>query len=225
MKYSAILLLFLSCSLFAQAVKQEDTRFVISYVEHKGIIHYYVPLLDQAYRKIGIEPKFELINDKRALKLLDQGLIDADTAKSLEFVDAYKNIIVVPTPISQIDVVLLCQPKLQCDLSVLKNANRSLGLIAAKEFYKELLSGSTISLVEFSSFETLLKIFSQDKVDYAIVVFDDYTKDALSNYPNHFFIQQKIGYHLLHKKHRAIVKQLDEAIKSVRAQGGFVKSN
>ncbi|NOU49097.1 hypothetical protein HG263_00840 [Pseudoalteromonas sp. JBTF-M23] len=225
MKHSVIVLLFLSCNLFANVVKQENTPFVISYVEHKGIIHYYVPLLAKAYRKIGIEPTFELINDKRALKLLDQGVIDADTAKSLEFIDSYKNIIVVPTPISQIDVVLLCQPKLQCDLSVFKNSNRSLGLIAAKEFYTELLSDSTISLIEFSSFETLLKIFSQDKVDYAIVVFDDYTKDVLANYPNHFFIQQKIGYHLLHKKHRAIVEQLDEAIKSVRAQGGFIKSN
>ncbi|MCF6433926.1 hypothetical protein [Pseudoalteromonas sp. MMG022] len=222
MKYGLLFILLFACHYSFSEEASVGQTFVISYVEHEGIIKYYVPLLASAYKKIGIEPKFELINDKRALKLLDQGAIDADTAKSLEFVDHYQNIIVVPTPISQIDVVLLCQSKLPCDLSVLKDANRSLGIIAADEFYAQLLEGSEISILELTSFETLLKIFDQNKIDYAIVVFDDYTKNTMLKYNNRFLIQQKIGYHLLSKKHQGLVEKLDKAIIQTRAEGGFL---
>ncbi|CAM4005974.1 hypothetical protein [Pseudoalteromonas byunsanensis] len=222
MKYGLLLILLFASNYSFSEQMLERKEFVISYVEHEGIIKYYVPLLNRAYQKIGIKPKFELINDKRALKLLDSGVIDADTAKSLEFIDDYKNIIVVPTPISQIDVVLLCQKALPCDLSVLKNANRSLGIIAADEFYAPLLADSEINIVELTSFETLLKIFDQNKVDYAIAVFDDYTKSTQIKYHNRFLIQKKIGYHLLSKKHQDLVQKLDQAIIQARAQGDFL---
>ncbi|WP_105168235.1 hypothetical protein [Pseudoalteromonas sp. T1lg23B] len=222
MKYGLLLMLLFASNATCLEEVPTPQPFVISYVEHKGIIKYYVPLLNSAYQKLGIEPKFELINDKRALKLLNEGMIDADTAKSLEFINHYQNIVVVPTPISQIDVVLLCQKTLLCDLSVLKNANRSLGIIAADEFYAQLLAGSEINIIELTSFETLLKIFDQNKVDYAIAVFDDYTKSTKFKYHNRFLIQQKIGYHLLNKKHQDLVEKLDQAIIKTRAEGDFV---
>jgi len=202
---------------------EANNNYVISYVEHESIIKYYVPLLKKAYRSIGIVPEFVLINDKRALKLLNNGHIDADTAKTTEILGDYPNIIKVPTPISKIRVVLVCQENLTCDLSALANSRKILGVIGAKEFYSNLLKDSKIKVVELNSFNVILKMFQQNKVDYIFMVFDDYSKPTEVNFTNRFLIEEKIGYHLLHKKHQALIPELDKAIQATVAKGGFIK--
>ncbi|GAA6205762.1 MULTISPECIES: hypothetical protein [Thalassotalea] len=209
-------LYFVLCifSLFKQAFAEEiKAPFIISYVEHDSIINFYVPLLDRAYRSIGITPEFIQINDKRALKLLNQGEIDADTAKSGEVFTLYPNIIKVPTPISKIQVMLICQLQLNCDLSVLKSANKMLGLIAGDEFYSNLLGNSKIRITEVSSFKILLAMFKQKRVDYIFMVFDEKDIEAKNSFKNKFLIEEKIGFHILHKKHRKLLPRLDKAIK------------
>lgn len=201
----------LSCSLIAQEYKN-SSEFVISYVEHESIIKYYVPILEAAYRSIGIEPKFVLINDKRALMLLNKGIIDADTAKTTEILADYPNIIKVPTPISKIALMLICQKELLCDLSVLNDSQRILGVIGAKEFYRDLLRDSAINIFEVNSFQVLLKLLKQKKVDYIFMIFDDHNKATSLTFDNKYLIEEKIGYHLVGKKHRALVPKLDKAI-------------
>ncbi len=199
----------------------QSDEFIVSYVEHEGIIHYYMPLLKKAYQRIGIDVKFVLINDQRALKLLNSGQIDADTAKSLETVHTYESIVYIPKPISKIEVFFLCQQTIQCDKSVLKDKKKILGVIGANEFYRELLSDSTIKQVELTSFETLFKMFDQKKVDVAIVVLDAYSLPKLAKYPNHYKIEEKLGYHLLNKKHAHIMDKLQVAIDEILVEGYF----
>ncbi len=199
----------------------QPKEYLITYVEHEGIIHYYVPLLKKAYEKIGIPTKFVLVNDQRALRLLDQGLTDADTAKSLETITHYPNITYLPTPISKIEVFFICQQHVTCNKSVLSDPNRSLAVIGAKEFYAELLAGSRIKQVELTSFDILYKMFDQQKVDVAIVVLGDYGKPRLNKYPNHYKITEKQGYHLLNQSHKDLIPQLEAAIKEVLAEGDF----
>lgn len=189
-------------------------KFTISYVEHASIINYYVPLLDAAYRSIGIEPEFVQINDKRALKLLNQGKIDADTAKSGEVFVLYPNIIKVPTPISKIQVMLICQLEMPCDLSVLQSPNKMLGLIAGDEFYSNLLAYSKISLTEVTSFKILIEMFKQKRVDYIFMVFDERDVKAKSAFDNKYLIEEKIGFHIMNKKHRDLIPKLDKAIQA-----------
>lgn len=226
LKYQRQLWLFLLLTITGiSQTKADENEFVISYVEHEGIIKYYVPLLKHAYKKIGIEPTFSLINDQRALRLLDNGIIDADTAKSLETIDNYESIVYLPTPISRIEVFFICQQAVPCDRSILKNADLSLAVIGANEFYAELLQDSKINLIELTSFQVLFKVFEQKKVDAAIVVFDAYTKTKLKKYRNHYKVQEKLGYHLINKKHQAIVKPLERAISEVLAENNFVVPN
>lgn len=190
-------------------------KFIISYVEHESIINYYVPLLDSAYRSIGIIPEFVKINDKRALKLLDQGKIDADTAKSDEMFDVYQNIIKVPTPISKIEVMLICQEQLLCDLTALNYSNKMLGLIGEDEFYSNLLVDKKIRITEVISFKVLVEMFKQKRVDYIFMVFDQKNNKAKSSYSNKYLIEEKIGYHILNKKHRNLLPELDIAIQKL----------
>jgi len=217
-----LIIYLLLANTFIAKVLAEDERFIISYVEHESIIKYYLPLLDTAYRSIGIKPEFVLINDKRALKLLNTGQIDADTAKTSETLGDYPNIITIPTAISKIEVTLLCQKHLVCDLSVLQDNNKSLGVIGAKDFYAKLLEESQIKIAEFTSFEILLKVFQQKKVDYIFSVFDEYSKMTQIRYPNRFIIEEKIGFHLLNEKHKNLIPQLEQAIKDTIAKGDFI---
>jgi hypothetical protein len=204
--------------------QDKNEPYIISYVEHDGIINYYVPLLKKAYKKLGITPEFSQINDQRALRLLNDGVIDADTAKSLESIDIYDAITYLPTPISRIEVFLICQKNEVCDLSLLANPEKSMALIGANEFYSELLTDSEIKQVELVSFDTLFKIFDQGKVDAAIIVLDAYTKPKLLKYTNHFLIQEKLGFHLINQKHKALILPLEKAITEVLEEGNFAIS-
>lgn len=180
-----------------------------------------MPLLKKAYQNIGINPTFVLVNDQRALKLLNSGQIDADTAKSLETIPTYNNIVYLPTPVSKIEVFFICQQAIKCDKSVLNDSNKILGVIGANEFYRELLSSSSIKKVELTSFETLFKMFDQRKVDVAIIVLDAYTLPKLEKYPNRSKIEEKLGYHLLNRKHKNIIPKLEQAISELLADDNF----
>lgn len=217
------LLIFLSLLFSSSSVSNTDGKFIISYVEHESIIKYYVPLLDMAYRSIGITPEFVMINDKRALKLLNSGDIDADTAKSDEMLSTYPKILKIPTPISKIQVYLVCQEKLLCNLSVLNDPSYILGAIGAKEFYSNLLKGTQINIVEVNSFNVLLQLFEQKKVDFVFMVFDDYSEKTKQNYENKYLIEEKIGYHLIQEKHQDLIPELELAIKMTLEKGEFTK--
>lgn len=180
-----------------------------------------MPLLKKAYQNIGINPTFVLVNDQRALKLLNSGQIDADTAKSLETIPTYNNIVYLPTPISKIEVFFICQQAIKCDKSVLNDKKLILGVIGANEFYRELLVASSIKKVGLTSFETLFKMFDQRKVDVAIIVLDAYTLPKLEKYPNHSKIEEKLGYHLLNRKHKNIIPKLEQAISELLAEDNF----
>ena len=214
---------FLCFFLFAPTVRTADLNkeFIISYVEHESIINYYVPLLDAAYKAIGITPVFVLINDKRALMLLNKGEIDADTAKTTEMLGAYPDIIRIPTPISKIEVFLVCQLHKKCDLSVLKDSRNILGVIGAMEFYSNLLTDANIKIVELSSFAVLLEMFKQKKLDYVLMVFDDHSRATKDTFDNKYLIEEKIGYHLINKRHEDLVPALEKSIASVIKKGLF----
>jgi hypothetical protein len=197
-KVASFLICLLSFSLIVKS-DENSSEFIISYVEHESIIEYYVPILDEAYRSIGIIPKFVLINDKRALKLLDKGLIDADTAKTTEILADYPNIIKIPTPISKIEVILICHGNITCNLSVLDEAQKVLGVIGAKEFYSNLLHDSRVNVIEVSSFDVLLKLFKQKKLDFIFMVFDDHNKTIDTAFKNQYSVEKKTGYHLVNK--------------------------
>ncbi len=221
---SKLLWLLLGCCLifWPTYAQQKSDSFVISYMEHEGLVKYYVPVIKEAYRRIGIEAKFELINDKRALLLLNDGLIDADTAKTLETIDQYPNIRPLATPLSKIEVHLVCQPHLDCSKDILNNEVLSLGIVAAGEFYEELLGDATIKIVDLTSFDILAKIFEQQKVDAMVVVVDDFSQRYLSGFPNHVKVQEKLGYHLINVRHAAIADKLDKVIQEIIQSGEFM---
>lgn len=221
--HNFVFLIFLMTIAFSNKAAEKNKKFVISYVDHQSIINYYVPLLNKAYRSIGIVPEFVMISDKRALMLLNSGQIEADTAKSTEVLANYPNIIKVPTPISKIHVTLVCQLDIKCDLSILNDHKKILGVIGAAEFYQKQLENAKINIIELTSFDVLLKIFQQDKVDVILMVFDDYSKKTEQSFTNRKVLEEKLGYHLLNKKHRQLVPKIEQAIKTILAQGDFTK--
>ena len=225
--FLSLMILMTSVSVYANNLPSDSNTknskdltqppFIISYVDHPSITSYYLPLIEQAYRSIGIYPEFVLINDKRALRLLNNGEIDADVVKTLEFIDDYPNIITVPTPMSKIEARLVCQQKLPCDLSVFKISQASLGIIAANEFYAKLLADAKLNIVEVSSFEQLQALFNQQKLDYIITVFDLIHNSNTIDLTNSYLIEEKIGFHLLNQQHQHLAVELAQAIEKIMA--------
>lgn len=192
--------------------KTKASKYVVSYSDHKSIIKRYVPALEQAYKDIGINAEFVLVNDRRSLRLLQKGRIDADAVKTLEILNKKSNFIPLPTPISKIEVMLLCRPEIECHLGLLQNHKKTLGVVAAKEFYQELLAEAKINIRELSSFHAMRQMFRQNRLDAMISVFDPAVEDPRLTYANYVKIKEKLGHHLVHKKHKKLVLKLDSAV-------------
>lgn len=192
-----------------------EPPFVVSYVDHKGIKSYYVPLVSAAYRQLGIEPIFKPVNDQRALWLLNQGSLDADTAKTLDSISNYTNIRVIPTSISKIEVLLICQVDIVCDLTLLSKPNKTLGVVAAEEFYQKILVNTKIKIKHVASFEQLHKLYHFSRVDAIITVLDQHSKQEFGNLGNYYMLEERLGFHLIHKRHEWLMQELDEAFRLV----------
>jgi len=206
-----IFLLFLP-SLTAEASK----AFVVSYVDHEGIKKHYVPLVAAAYRQIGVETRFKQVNDQRALWLLNQGKLDAETVKTTESIEKYKDILVVPTSISVIEVLLVCQPNVRCSPDIFTDATKTIGVVAAVEFYDKQLSGATVNIKSVASFEQLHNLHHFSRVDAIITVLDKYSKEEFGALDNFYKLEEKIGFHLIHKRHEGIMNELDKAFQTIQ---------
>jgi len=206
----AVLLLLIPCALV-----HAQKPYVISYAEHQGIKKHYVPLVAAAYRQIGIVPTFEQVNDQRALWLLNQGNLDADTVKIKDSIAKYKNIRVIPESISVIEILLICQPDIKCSPSLFANKEKTLGVVAADEFYDKQLKDAQIQVKSVTSFPQLHKMFRYARVDAIVTVLDKYSKEDFGEIDNFYKLEEKVGFHLVNKKHQALIESLEAAFKFI----------
>jgi len=211
-KSSLFIFLFFLPTLTIAASK----TFVVSYVDHEGIKKHYVPLVAAAYRQIGIQTTFKQVNDQRALWLLNKGKLDAETVKTTESIEKYNDILVVPTSISTIEVLLVCQPNVHCSPEIFTDANKTIGVVAAVEFYDKQLSGATVNIKSVTSFEQLHNLHYFSRVDAIITVLDKYSKEEFGALDNFYKLEEKVGFHLIHKQHKGIMAELDKAFREVK---------
>ena len=89
----------------ASAVKigngNANSDFVVGYANHPRVISYYKPLIERAYRDIGIKVKFEQVGGERGLRLLNEGMTDADVIRYSVVAEPNTNIVVVPPALSK----------------------------------------------------------------------------------------------------------------------------
>ncbi len=96
-----------------------------SYVDHPAMVNFIVPLIRDAYLKLGIHTEFVAQPSNRNLLLVDKNLVDGDVGYMRIVLAGYQNIITVEPALVSGVFTLLCQPTLPCTPAVLADAEQT----------------------------------------------------------------------------------------------------
>ena len=213
-----LLACFVSISCLAH---NSDKIELISYVEHQAVIEHYLPIVKEAYQGIGLEPKFIAISDKRSLRLLESGQIDADVTRIEDVINSHSSFIKVPPKLGDVSIYLACQPSIECNLSILNNNTKHLGVVGKVEYFDSILANKNIQIFEAPNFNKLIQLFRQKKLDSALVIIDDNTFNESELFANRILISRKAGYHLIHKRYQHLVPALSPALQQALERHKF----
>ncbi|MFZ8198303.1 hypothetical protein [Alteromonas portus] len=205
-------LLLPSCA-FAQDSEQ---NFIIGELNHPRVNRFYKPLIQRAYRDIGIAVTFEKVGGERGLRLLNEGMTDADVIRYDVVSQPDNNIIIVPPALSHGASFLLCIRGAQCDKSVIQNPTKAIA-VTTRFFFNMHVSPEELNanIFEFDDFNHVINLLLNGRFDYAILP-SDYSEKAI-------FEQSGIEYiplvehelvHVIHKKHAHLIDRLSASIEN-----------
>jgi len=226
MKIKLLLLLFCffcHCAIAKQESRQQENSITaIGFASHPAVVKNYLTIVKQAYAKIGINPDFILLSDRRSIKMLSEAKLDGLVIRGQKSMGQYPSFIRVPPMLGAADIRLICQQKLLCDKSLLDDSSKILGLVGQDVYYQKLLAGKVINTYEVVDYQRMEKMFQQKKLDAMIMVFDLNTQGTPSPELNTYRLDRVEGFHIIHKRFSHLVPQLSEALGQSLAQHTFI---
>ena len=199
---------------FGAFAEDNAQNFIIGELNHPRVSSYYKPLVERAYRDIGMEVRFEKVGGERGLRLLNEGMTDADVVRYDVVAQPENNIIVVLPALSRGASFLLCIRDEKCDESVLQNPDKAIA-VTTRFFFNMHVSPDELSanIIAFDDFNHVINLLLNGRFNYAIIP-SDYSETAI-------FEQSGIEYiplveheivHVIHKKHSHLVERLSTAL-------------
>lgn len=209
---------------FAQSASAENTTnnvilpssLTFSTSSHAAVVHYYQPLIEVAYERLGIPVEFLQLNEERSIRLLDKGRIDGDTIrtqnihkKGSKFVPVYM--------LGDAKVYLVCQAGIQCSTDILQNPNYSLGSVGGSSHFDELLKSAKINQLRYTDYDLLRRSFRQGKVDvYIEVMSTHYHQMHFPKRANVAYLQTIKGFHFLHERYAHLAPKVAKEIQTLQ---------
>lgn len=197
------------------------TKMVFSYINHPVIVKQILPVIEQAYARLGIEVAFVMQPSARNLKLVAKGVTDGEAVYSDLLIHSYPNLLIVEPPFFQSIFILLCHKSVSCAQQILKDERKTLVLTDASleglqiKYQQDL----KMQLYSINSLDRIPKLIESGKMSYGIYVTtaDD---TSLTDYHN---LQStplftSSTYHILNEKHKALIPAVSAAIKAVLAE-------
>lgn len=209
------LFLVLSLSLpFCTLAHDNGQNFIVGELNHPRVTSFYKPLIQRAYRDIGIDVTFEKVGGERGLRLLNEGMTDADVIRYDVVSQPDNNIVIVPPALSHGASFLLCIRGAQCDKNVIQNPDKAIA-VTTRFFFNMHVNPDELSanIFEFDDYNHVISLLLNGRFDYAILP-SDYSEKAI-------FEQSGIKYislvehelvHVIHKKHSHLLERLSAAI-------------
>lgn len=158
---------------------------------------------------------FKVSNSPRSVEALNDGLFDADTGKILSSIKHHENIVYVPTPISTVGLYLICRNNVVCNETVLNDEDN----MVISRFSKKMLTNIMpikAGMAQILSQQKINKMLNIGRVNYSLIA-DDVSSGA-QHFQNKYsvvLVSKESYFHILHKKNKDIIPQLDFALKAV----------
>jgi len=210
-----------ACTSLAQAT--EPTKSItLSTVEDAVHQQISVEVLKQAYREIGYRIIIVRYPNVRSLLTADSGKVDGEVSRIWGIETNYKNLIPIPSPINQVDVVAFSKGKPVLNIGQLSQSK--LSCARGVKIVESLAKDNNLNCYFSSGFAQALRMLDRDRVDFALL--PQVNGYAMIKDKQLINIQQASKalaseplFHYLHKKHADLVAPLDQTIQAMNHSG------
>lgn len=204
-------LLYLFCCLAVPASNAKE--LVFSYSTHPLSKTVLIPILQRVYGELGYQLSFQEAEGPRAIKLLNDGVVDGDVGRLspiLQNLDTDMPAILL----GSINIVMYCRLALPCDNNVLQNP-RARVLIPTQDATLQLLTGGIKAKPYFNNdWNSIINMFNAGKVDYMLWIESELITPPTLNNINK--TETSIGpfklYHILHSRHEDLFTAVSQKI-------------
>ena len=206
-------------------------RIVLSTLEHPAVIPVFSPPIINAYHKLGFKVKLELVKGGRGLIESSSGRTDGELVRTSAIEDFTDTLIRIPVPLGIIRAFLVCHKSVVCDVDVLDDPRTRVGIINGGNAMLTIMEDKKATVVAIPDLVNLRKMLERGRFKYIIGV--EHDAGLRFNYSDEFQTAPDVlfeGYlfHYVHKKHKAIVpalaQALEESLKEMPLNGNSIES-
>ncbi len=196
---------------------------IISAIENDYIHGVLKNIVYTAYKKIGIEVKFNYLPAQRSLEWANLGKTDGDLARTDKIEDKYTNLIKIPTPLITIKGVAFTK-NIKRDIRAWEDLKGlSIGIRSGIRYSEVGTKG--LDRIESENLSHLFNLLSRDRIDIAIADFDMGRYELLKNFKgsNIHIIGQPLNsallFHYINKKNIELLPQLKSTFRDMMESG------
>lgn len=177
-------------------------------------------LFNSIYAPLGITPELHFLPSRRGLFLANNNKLDAESGRVLNVAKEYENLLVVPEPLIQHDIMHFCKDRQHC----MKAKNVRYALINGFEGGKQYCENNKLVCLSDQSPSFLAIAFANGAVDSLIgskvtasllLCQSGVTKVYFRTVPD----LEVVSFHLVNKKHGDKLEELAQSIKELKQNG------
>ncbi len=171
--------------------------------------------LKRAYQRIGVQVRIYSLPRQRALVAADRGEFDGVVARTAAAANAYKNLLIVPTPVLYVPIRAYGRPESRRISSLSDLRSLRIGITLGTPYLKEKIVG--LNYRQANTPLQLLQMLKAGRVDVALIT-QPLAEAAIKkgNISGVTAISNRLFrvpvYHLLNRRHRALLPLINKAI-------------
>lgn len=184
-----------------------------------------VSILTEAYAELGITIELVALPSPRSMELAHRGLLDGELGRIDGVTDMYPNLLKVDWPIIDLDTVAITShPTLAFDEEPNLRQYR-LGIVRGARI-NERVTYHPDNTVEVTHSEQLIRMLHTQRIDLAIMP-RSVAQLLLKQDPELRILEPSLGvhpiHHYLHRRHHAIVPQLQRVLQRMAEEGRIAR--
>jgi hypothetical protein len=196
-------------------------KMTFSYVNHPVILAELIPIVRQAYATLGIETQFVEQPSDRNLRAIKKGLVDGDVVFSSLLVKNYPELLLIEPPLVRSIFLLLCQPQLPCNKTILSDPTKLIASTGASQnglmqtFGKQL----KVHFYLINNLAIIPQLITEKRFDYGVYVMNATQLEQVN--PNDFHYSELFrsdSFHILHPKYAFLKADVEGALRQVMAK-------
>ncbi|MDA7816805.1 transporter substrate-binding domain-containing protein [Sulfurimonas sp.] len=210
---------FLSLSLPAKALTISS-----GFSEKESVLVYSV--LSEMFKRANIELDYQVLPNQRSLLNANNGVSDGDATRIWNIDKMYPNLIRVPVQVHSLDLVLISNKKLNFkDLSDLKNYN--VGVIRGMKIAeKTVAKHSPKSVTAGTNHDQIMMMLESGRIDVVVAAKIEFYLNLENSKSDTLYLHKKTIlslplYPQLHKKNKAYIAKLRDALQSMHDDGTY----